>query len=239
MKRDVRHTGGTETPAPNRRVYHPPPWGRKSWPGFLQGVILAGALFLLLPLTQYFASTEIEAPEIRRVDTNAPPPPPPPPPPEEAEPPAQPAAASLPAPEPPRPEPPPLTLREIRLGLEADMGSGISGDFTMNFDLVPDGIGGIDVFDISEVDRPPRAISARPPRYPQDLQRAGISGSVDLVFIVDRDGSVKDIQVEHSDHRALERPAIEAVRTWRFAPGEHHGEAARVMVRQTLNFEMQ
>ncbi len=221
-----------------RPVYHPPPWGRKSWPGFLGGVVLTAALFLLLPLTQYFASTEIDPPEIRRVDTV--PPPFPPPPPDESEPPA-PAVSSVapPAPEPARAEPPPLTLRELQLALDPQMGTATQGDFAFSFDLAPGGIGDIDVFDISDVDQPPRPVSARPPRYPLDLQRAGISGSVDLVFVVNQDGSVSDIKVERADHRALEQPALEAVRTWRFVPGEHDGQPARVMVRQTLQFEVQ
>jgi periplasmic protein TonB len=208
------------------------------WPGFAQGVALAAALFLLLPLTQFFAGAEVEPPEIRQVDTTVPPSPPPPPPPEEPAPPPSPAATPLVVPEPPRPEPPPLTLRELRLGLEADPAGAVRGDFAMDFDLVPEGIGAIDVFDVSEVDQPPRAISARPPRYPHDLQRAGISGSVDLIFVVELDGSVSDIRVERSDHRGLERPAIDAVRTWRFIPGEHRGQPARVLVRQTLHFEI-
>ncbi|MEX2380744.1 MAG: TonB family protein [Opitutales bacterium] len=220
-----------------RAVYQPPAWGGKFWPGFLQGVALAGALFLLLPLTQYFAGMEVEVPETRRVEI-APPPPPPPPPVDEPDPPVQAAAAPERIPEPARPDPPPLTLRQLELALDADEGVAAHGDFLMNFDLRPGGSGVIDLFDLSDVDQPPRPISARQPRFPRELQRAGISGSVALVFIVDRDGSVKDIQVDHSDHRALESPAIDAVRTWRFLPGEHHGEPARVMVRQTLQFEI-
>lgn len=224
-----------------KTVYHPPAWGRKSWPGFLQGIALAGLLFLLLPLTQYFASTEKTDPaETREVDTVVPPPPPPPPPPpDEPDPPAPTAAPPERLPEPVRPEPPPLTLRQLELALDLEDGTAAQGEFAMDFDLRPGGMDEIDVFDVSEVDRRPRPVSARPPNYPRELQRAGISGAVSLIFIVRRDGSVRNIQVEHADHRALERPAIEAVRAWRFLPGEHNGEPARVMVRQTLHFEVQ
>lgn len=217
-------------------TYQPPVWGKNSWIQFLQGVGVAVLLFLLLPLTQYFTSTEIEEPEARTVDTA--PPPPPPPPVEEPEPPAEAATQASPTPEPPRPEPPPMSLRQLELSLDPEPGTA-AGDFAMNFDLRPEGAGGVDVFDVSDVDQPPRAVSARPPRYPRELQTAGISGAVDLIFVVGRDGAVSDIRVEHSDHRALERPAVDAVRAWRFMPGEHQGEPARVMVRQTLQFEVE
>jgi protein TonB len=221
-------------------VYHPPAWGKKSRPGFVQGVVLAILLFLLLPLAQYVARPDLEELDIRPVELQVPVPPlEPPPPPEEsaASSPRTPAVARLP--QPVRPDPPPLTLRQLQLALDPDMGTVGQGDFGMDFTLAPGGVGEFDVFEVGEVDQPPRAVSARAPRYPLNLQRAGISGTVSLVFIVNRDGSVEGIRVEHSDHRSLELPAIEAVRTWRFLPGKIDGEPTRVMVRQSLNFEAQ
>lgn len=201
---------------------------------------MAISLFLLLPLTQYFARPAADAPESRRIDIQSvPPPPPPPPPPEEVMPPSPAPTVADRVPDPARPEPPPLTLRQLQLALDADVNGVGQGDFAMDFSVSAGDLGGIDVFALSEVDQPPRPVSARPPRFPRDLQRAGIGGSVSLVFVVDRDGAVRDIRVESSDYRALEAPAIDAVRTWRFLPGEHQGQPARVMVRQTLQFEVQ
>jgi periplasmic protein TonB len=222
-------------------VYHPPVWGKKSWPGFLLGVAGAVLLFLLLPLVQYVSRPDLEEPGARSVDLQMPPPAPEPPPPPELPPEVsspQPTARDR-LPGPVQMEAPPLTLRQLQLALDPEMGAAGWGDFGMNFSLAPGGVGEFDVFEVGEVDQPPRAVSARPPRYPLHLQRAGITGAVNLVFIVNRDGSVEGIRVEHSDHRSLELPAIEAVRTWRFLPGEIAGEPARVMVRQSLTFEVQ
>lgn len=221
------------------RVYHPPRWGKKSWPGFAQGLGLAALLFLLLPLTQFFAGNADEVQEPRRVDTAPSPPlPPPPPPPAEPEEPAV-SPAAAPVQEALERPPPPLTLRELRLALEPEPDMPSTGDFAVDFDVAHSGIGEIDAFELADVDQPPRAVSSRPPRYPPDLRRAGISGSVTLLFVVEQDGSVRDVQVETSDHRALERPALDAVRTWRFTPGERAGEPVRTIVRQTLEFTIE
>jgi protein TonB len=68
------------------------------------------------------------------------------------------------------------------------------------------------------------------------LRRAGISGTVTLVFVVRSDGTTSNISVERSDNPAFEEPAIRAVRRWRFEPGEKDGKAVSVKVRQPIPF---
>ncbi|WP_285419063.1 TonB family protein [Pseudomonas sp. efr-133-TYG-5] len=62
------------------------------------------------------------------------------------------------------------------------------------------------------------AESTLPPVYPRTLQRAGITGDVQVSFIAHADGSVSEVSVLHSDHPQLADAAVAAVRRWRFKP---------------------
>lgn len=85
---------------------------------------------------------------------------------------------------------------------------------------------------------PLRALSQPGPRYPQQAQRAGISGNVQVEFTVAPDGSVSDVRVLSSDaprayQRDFEREALAAVKRWRFAPPD-----APVTTRRTISFQL-
>jgi periplasmic protein TonB len=219
-----------------RRVYHPPPFGQRPIIPLLTGLALATWLFLLLPLTQFLARPVEEPERTLRVDTPSPPPPPPPPPPPA---PAEPAAARLdrpmPAPE-MREPPPPLALQPLQLHLQPTLGE-LRGDFALDFSLAPGAIAEVEAYRLDEVDQLPRPINRIPPSYPHEMRRAGISGSVTLEFIIERDGSVSGIEIAESTHRAFEAPAIEALRRWRFTPATRNGEPVRVIARQPIPFE--
>lgn len=79
------------------------------------------------------------------------------------------------------------------------------------------------IFDISQLDQIPVATSQMPPNYPYEMRRAGITGQVDVGFIVDTEGVVHDAYVISSTHREFEAPAIQAVSRWRFRPGRRGG----------------
>jgi len=85
---------------------------------------------------------------------------------------------------------------------------------------------------------PLRALSQPGPRYPQQAQRAGVSGNVQVEFTVAPDGSVSDVRVLDSDaprayQREFEREALAAVKRWRFAPPD-----APVTTRRTISFQL-
>ena len=54
------------------------------------------------------------------------------------------------------------------------------------------------------------------PEFPADFRRTGVGGTVDLAFIVKRDGSVASVVVERSTGREFEASATKAVKLWRF-----------------------
>jgi bla regulator protein blaR1 len=79
------------------------------------------------------------------------------------------------------------------------------------------------------VDEGPAYASPRPsrsesPQYPHAAAQAGIEGGVVLSFRIAADGRVVDIEVDAEDHPGVFTAAARnALRRWRFAPGEADG----------------
>lgn len=62
------------------------------------------------------------------------------------------------------------------------------------------------------------------PRYPPELQLAGIQGDVWLLVTVAHDGRVLDARLHHtSGQDAFDQSAVEAVRRWTFMPARRGG----------------
>lgn len=214
-----------------RRVYQPPK--DRTGLGFTAALtgLLALAVFLVLPLTQMASGRMHKELTLRRVDSTqmqAPetePEPPPPPPPEEKPPEPPPQLAEA---------PPPM---DFNVSLDVAVGSG--GAMAMGFGSMGAGDGtGLDVFDIAELERRPEAIAQVAPVYPAELRRARVEGAVTLVFLVDEEGRVQDPRAESASHPEFERPALEAVRKWRFRPGMKDGEAVKTYLRLPMRFRV-
>lgn len=63
------------------------------------------------------------------------------------------------------------------------------------------------------------AISTPQPSYPPEALRNGITGSVEVEFVVNRDGSVSDVRVVKSNPRGtFDRGVQTTVRKWQFQP---------------------
>lgn len=75
------------------------------------------------------------------------------------------------------------------------------------------------------------------PTYPAEAGRARIQGTVVLVAVIGKDGSVEDLRVE-SGLPILAQAAIDAVRQWRYRPYLLNGEPVEVDSRITINFTM-
>jgi len=66
------------------------------------------------------------------------------------------------------------------------------------------------------------------PKYPRSAERRGISGWVDVVFTVDIDGTVTDIEVQNSDPGdTFVAAATNAIAGWEFEPVIENGVAIR------------
>ena len=68
------------------------------------------------------------------------------------------------------------------------------------------------------VDIEPKAISRAEPEYPEGQKKAGVTGDVHLLVLVDKQGKVQKVRVQSYDSEAFINPAVEAARQSVFSP---------------------
>jgi TonB family protein len=81
---------------------------------------------------------------------------------------------------------------------------------------------------LRELDEKPVQIKMVKPVLGYDQERSG--GNVLISFVVDRDGTPKDIKVESSSDSEFARRCVEAVMQWRFKPGSIKGVPVKTRV---------
>lgn len=103
------------------------------------------------------------------------------------------------------------------------------------------GAGGlVNVFNLSDLDRIPEAIVQPAPVFPFDQKSLGIErAEVIVVFVVEADGRVTNLQVEYSSHRGFERAALAGVAKWKFRPGMKNGRTVATRMRVPLRFALE
>ncbi|MBK7644438.1 MAG: energy transducer TonB [Planctomycetes bacterium] len=94
-----------------------------------------------------------------------------------------------------------------------------------------------DAFSMAEIDQKPRAVFQAQPLFPGEMRGKKIEGVVTLIFVVDASGKVANPRVEKSSHPAFEKPALDAVRQWKFEPAVKGGQRVGCKMRVTLRFQ--
>jgi periplasmic protein TonB len=206
-----------------------------SWRAVWLAAAITILLYMALPYLERLSTPEQSGLTLRQVTTVQPPvpvqPPPEPVPPEEAR-----------APRPPELQPPlrTLSLPPANLGLQMGMGA-INGDFAWGFALQDFGgdVAAL-VFELGELDEPPRPLVQLRPLYPPQARMRQIEGYVTVEFVVGTDGAVVDpVVTEAQPLEVFDQAALRAVARWRFSPGVRAGEAVAVRVRQRVEFRLQ
>lgn len=87
--------------------------------------------------------------------------------------------------------------------------------------------------------REPRKLVDTRPSYPEVARRARIEGVVILELTVDRQGSVRDVQILRGLPMGLTEAAVDAVRQWRYEPTLLNGRPIEVLIVVTVNFRLQ
>jgi protein TonB len=197
----------------------------------LLGIAFTALIFVVLPAMHILGQITMENREVATNDASeAPPPPPPedlPPPPEEQE-------------EQDKPEmeepPPPMTLSQLEMALNPGAGNAM-GDFGFgDFDTGIDALGDMEIFDLRDVDKLPRALFQVEPNYPYSLKQAKIGGYVDLEWVIDVNGRVLKPRVVKSSHREFNQPAIESIMRSKWTPARKDGKPVAVRVKQRMDF---
>lgn len=95
-----------------------------------------------------------------------------------------------------------------------------------------------ETFNVADLEKRPEPVTQVAPAYPQDLRKAKVEGVVTLVFVLDEKGRVEEPRVENATRPEFEKPALEAIRKWRFSPGMKDGQAVRTYIRLPMRFRV-
>ena len=77
-------------------------------------------------------------------------------------------------------------------------------------------------------------------KYPVIAQENGIQGRVITNFVVERDGSITDVQVVRGQDPSLDKEAVRVIQTMpRWKPGQQRGKAVRVRFTLPVVFRLQ
>jgi TonB family protein len=87
--------------------------------------------------------------------------------------------------------------------------------------------------------QPTRLIHQIKPVFPEQLQQAGIEGTVLLESVILRDGSLGEVRaVNKLVHPELVQAALDAVKEWRYEPTLLNGEPVEVLTNITVHFRV-
>lgn len=200
--------------------------------GTVLGIGVSGLLFLAIPLTQIFTTYQKSPEEIEALEIA---PPPPPPPPEDPPPPPEPEQEE-PPPELDTP-PPPISLEQLDMALNPGTGGYMAGDFALTtFDLSGSDLGGLEIFELGDVDSPPQPRTRIEFSYPSAARRKGITGVVKVEYVVDQKGRVEKINIVESPDRILSEATEDVLRRARFEPATKGGTAVKVRMRAAIPY---
>ncbi|MBK8098721.1 MAG: TonB family protein [Planctomycetes bacterium] len=197
--------------------------------------MLTVAVFFVLPFMETISRPPETDLTVQDVDTVALPPPPPPAPPEPEK-----------EPEPEDEKPPelteqaePLDLSQLELALNpGSFGDGLVGDFAVKLNTVTgassDG-GSDDLFSLADLDQKPRVLHNPSPVMDAATRRRA-PGTVTILFLVDPDGRVENPIVQAATDPVFEKPALAAIRQWRFEPGRRNGKPVRFRMKIPITF---
>lgn len=198
-------------------------------------ILCSIAVFLLLPFTQYISGGNDGKVDIRSVDVTLPPPPPPPPEP----PPPEEQHEEEPPPDLQK-SPPQLSLSQMELALNPGIGDAMAGAFAFEgFGVQPDAVGDLDIFDVADLDRPPRRVKTVPPVYPIEMRRSRIQGVVALILVIDKNGNATVEKVAETTNREFNQAAIAAAEQCRWEPPMKNGEPVRARYLMRVPFRLQ
>lgn len=139
------------------------------------------------------------------------------------------------------------SLSAIEAALSGQAGSG--GDFADALSFSSGGrIGGIgnagaledgleSAFSLGEIDQKPRALFQAAPVFPGEMRNKKLEGVVTVLFVVDTTGRVSQPHVEKSSHPAFEKPALDAVKQWKFEPAIKGGKRVPCKMRVPIRFQ--
>ncbi|MCF6248120.1 MAG: energy transducer TonB [Desulfobacula sp.] len=77
------------------------------------------------------------------------------------------------------------------------------------------------------------------PTYPVVARKRGYHGTVELMVLVSKKGTVSSLKIfKSSKYKSLDRQAVKTVKTWLFEPGKKNGRPEEMWVKIPIKFEL-
>jgi len=95
-----------------------------------------------------------------------------------------------------------------------------------------------DLYDLSDLDRKPKALFQVEPVFPYNLKNQRIEGWVILEWIITSSGRVTQVKAIQYSHREFVQPAIDSISKSKWEPGEVSKEPVNTRVRQKISFNL-
>ncbi len=245
--RELEHSqnhGGEVSTLPGKRIeekriqrsYQAPQINRAPGPSLLGALSMVGLTFLLMPITQFLSSRTINQQEVGMNEFSMPPPDslPPEPPPQDKEEELKNETPELVQ------EAELINLNQLEFALNPGVGDalGIGSALIGNFANVINIEDEMQIFEIRDLDQPPRAFVRVAPLYPMALRAKKIEGKVELLILIDQRGNVIRAKVQSSTNFEFDEAAVKAAMLWKFEPGMKNGEAVAVRANLPIVFSV-
>lgn len=94
------------------------------------------------------------------------------------------------------------------------------------------------IFDPDQLDKQPVVIQRIAPEYSYEAKSHGIEGWVEIEFVVDEQGQVRNARVKRSSHRIFEASVLDAILMWRFEPGIKNKAPVRTRMLAPFRFTL-
>ncbi len=76
------------------------------------------------------------------------------------------------------------------------------------------------------------------PVYPELARRARLEGFVILTAVIDKEGNVRDVEVNRGLGLGLDKAAVDAVKQWKYTPTSYDGALVEVILTITVYFQL-
>lgn len=218
----------------------------------LHALLIAGAVYASVQAPRE-AEKKVEEVTFMEIEDKPPEPPrpaePPPPPPQASvePPPAPKGFQELIPPDIPPPNIPEPDFSEPVVNPEDFSGVGVAGGRADGVEGAPAPQDSTFAYSVAVLERQPALDNLRQVQrslsrnYPRMLERAGVSGTVVMRFVITPDGKVDPASVEviSTTHEQFAEATIKALEDFRFRPGRYQGQDVRVLIQMPITWQVQ
>ena len=93
-----------------------------------------------------------------------------------------------------------------------------------------------DLWQLQEIDQPPKVIQRAQPKFPPDLRREFRQGYAVVSLIIDEEGRPSDMKIKSMTHQGFGEAAIESVKKWKFRPAYYQGKPVKCRASTRIYF---